>query len=89
MVRQFATLSLGAERKRELGERSRGAGALGMNRRIKSEPSAGDSGGKRVGSTSDKANPRAERLAAELRSNLKKRKDQERARTRADRDRPD
>jgi hypothetical protein len=60
-----------------------------MNRRIKSEPSGGDSVGKRGGSTPDNANSRAERLAAELRSNLKKRKDQERARTRADRDRPD
>jgi hypothetical protein len=60
-----------------------------MNRRIKSEPSSSYSGDKRGGSTPDNANPRAERLAAELRSNLKKRKDQERARTRADRDRSD
>ena len=60
-----------------------------MNRKIKSEPSGADSGGKRGGSTPENANSRAERLAAELRSNLKKRKDQERARTRVDRDRPD
>ena len=41
------------------------------------------------GLSSRGASTRSERLAAELRSNLKKRKDQERARTRVDRDRPD
>jgi hypothetical protein len=58
-----------------------------MSRRVKSEPSGRDHGGKGGSSTTVDATSRAERLAAELRSNLKKRKDQERARTRADPDR--
>ena len=37
-----------------------------MNRRIKSEPSGADSGGKRGGSTPENANSRAERLAADI-----------------------
>jgi hypothetical protein len=60
-----------------------------MNRKAKGEPNGGGDGATVSGSPPDKANPRAERLAEELRSNLKKRKDQGRARAKAGRERPD